>query len=98
MSGQDIDAEAMKSNQAAGKTYLEGVKTGTLVVNCGQGMVADFFPKIVQWQRENNYTGFVCVEQETFDRRNTAENMAINQRYLTDLYQGWIAFNSMTFV
>jgi len=85
---KDINAEAMLSNQAAGKTYLEGVKRGDLVVNCGQGMVAPFFPDIVNWQRENGYKGFVCVEQETFDRSETAVNMAINQRYLTDLYQG----------
>ena len=78
----------MHSNQASGQTYLEGVKSGSLVVNCGQGMAAKFFPEIVNWQRENAYKGFVCVEQETFDRSSTAENMAINQRYLTDLYQG----------
>ena len=78
----------MLANQAAGGTYLEGVKKGSMVVNCGQGMVAKFFPDIVQWQREVGYKGFVCVEQETFDRSNTAHNMAINQRYLTDLYQG----------
>jgi len=85
---KDINAEAMHSNQASGQTYLEGVKSGSLVVNCGQGMAAKFFPEIVTWQRENAYKGFVCVEQETFDRSSTAENMAINQRYLTDLYQG----------
>ena len=78
----------MNSAQADGKTYLEGVKSGSLVVNCGQGLAAKFFPEIVSWQKESGYTGFVCVEQETFDRSSTAENMTINQRYLTDLYQG----------
>jgi len=85
---KDIAAEGMNSAQADGKTYLEGVKSGSLVVNCGQGLAAKFFPEIVSWQKESGYTGFVCVEQETFDRSSTAENMTINQRYLTDLYQG----------
>ena len=80
----------MIANQDSGKTYLEGVKSGDLVVNCGQGMVAKSFPGIVNWQKENNYSGFVCVEQETFDRRDTRSNMVINQRYLTNLYQGII--------
>ena len=78
----------MLANQAAGGSYLEGVKNSSMVVNCGQGVVARFFPDIVQWQREVGYKGFVCVEQETFDRSNTAHNMAVNQRCLTDLYQG----------
>ena len=68
---QDIDKEAMHSAQSAGQTYLEGVKSGSLVVNCGQGMAAKFFPEIVNWQREVGYKGFVCVEQETIDRSSS---------------------------
>ena len=54
-------------------------------------MVGRSFPGLVDWQRETGYRGFVCVEQETFDRRESAGNLAENQRYLTTLYQvsGW---------
>ena len=57
------------------------------MVNCGAGMVGPSFPGLVDWQRETGYRGFVCVEQETFDRRESAGNLAENQRYLTTLYQ-----------
>jgi len=84
---KDITEEGIALARKDKLTYLEAVKKG-LVVNCGKGLVAKYFPDIVDWQKKKNYKGFVCVEQETFDRTKTEENMTINQRYLTDLYQG----------
>lgn len=84
---KDISQEGISLARSNNLTYLEAVKQG-LVVNCGKGLAARFFPGIVDWQKRTDYQGFVCVEQETFDKTHTAENMTINQRYLTDLYQG----------
>jgi len=82
---KDISEGGMVKSADEGWTYLEAVKKGNLVVNLGAGMI-DFEP-LTQWQRETQYKGFVCVEQETFDWSSAGEDMAYNHRYLSTLYQ-----------
>jgi len=83
---KDISLRKMEESAEKGWSYLEAVKNG-LVVNLGSEEGSIDFPRIVEWQREVGYEGFVCVEQETYDPVPAGLDMLKNKLYLDQLYQ-----------